>query len=102
MAKERMPSFKELPGLVISHPFGLLIAIIFFAVLLMYGGVMGCALKSILYASLGNATPNCNPENIIRFKVGEWIIGLFNHASFIWTVLILGTIVFIYFKRRGK
>ena len=98
MLNDKTLSFSDIPRIVLSHPFGLLIGIVVLGVLLIYSGTIGCVFKTLFFLALNKPVPNCNPDSILRVRLGEWIINLFQHEWFIWFVLIAGVVIFIYFK----
>ncbi len=98
---DKMPSYSDLPGIIKSHPLGLLISVIVLGILLIYSGTIGCAIKEVIFSLLNKSLPNCNPNNIFRVKVGEWIISLLNHEWFIWMIIIAGVIIY-YLIKNGK
>ena len=100
MKKEKMLSYSDLPNIIKSHPLGLIVAFMVLGVLLIYSGVLGCALKEILFTLLNKSLPNCNSDNILKVKLGEWLINLFQYEWFIWFILILGAIIYFKFKKK--
>lgn len=105
MPNNRLPKLSELPKITVGHPTGLLIAIILLGLILIFKGVFGCLIRILIRLPFNLTTPEkifegeiCNPNKIFKIKIGEWILNLFQHEWFIWAVLILGLIIFLYFK----
>ena len=110
--KHKMPKdirFSDLPGIIISHPMGLIVGILLFAILLIFGGVFACIFKILIRLPFNLDTPNkilaggiCDPDKMIRVKAGEWIINLFQLEWFIYFVLIGGVVIYVYFQYCKK
>ncbi|GAI81623.1 unnamed protein product, partial [marine sediment metagenome] len=43
-----------------------------------------------------------DPNKMFKVKAGEGLLNLFQHEWFIWTVLIIGLVIFFYFKLKEK
>lgn len=102
-------SYGDLPRIMREHPLGLFVAILLLALLLIYGGVFGCLFKILIRFPFNLQTPDrilagdiCNPDKMFRVKLGEWIINLFMYEWFVYTVLIIGVIIFVYFRINRK
>ena len=99
--------YSDLPRIVKEHPFGLFVAILLLALLLIYGGVFGCLFKILIRLPFNLQTPDrilegdiCNPDKMFRVKLGEWIINLFKNEFIVYTVIIIGLFIFFYYKAR--
>ena len=109
MPENQLPKWSEIPGIIKNHPAGLMIAIIVACLLLIFGGVLGCLTKILIRLPFNLNSPDrilagdiCNPDKIIRIEFAEWVLGLFSHEWFLWTVLIIGAIIFFYYKLKDK
>lgn len=109
MPNNELPKLSELPNTIKNHPFGLFIAIIVLGLILIYNGIFGCLLKIMIRLPFNLMTPDkilagdiCNPDKIFRVQAGEWLLNLFQHQWFVWTVIIIGLIIFLYFKFKEK
>jgi len=109
MQNNELPKLSELLSIIKNHPLGLFVAIIILGLILIYKGVLGCLLKILIRLPSNLTTPNkilegdiCNPNKIFKVQVGEGILKLFQHQWFVWLIIILGLIIFLYYKFRNN
>lgn len=109
MANERIPKLSELPGIIIRSPMGLFVAFIVLALIFITRGLWGCLLKISIRLPFNLQTPDkilagdiCNPDKIFRVRLGEGMLNFLQHEWFVWLLIILGFLIFLYFKLKKK
>lgn len=109
MPNGRPPKLSELLKIIKNHPMGLLIALVLFGLILIFKGVFGCLIRILIRLPFNLTTPEkilegdiCNPNKIFQVKLGEGILNLFQYEWFIWVILIMGLVIFLYFKFKEK
>lgn len=103
--KAELLKLSEIPGIIKNHPLGLLVGIILFALIIMYQGLIGCIFKLFIRLPFNLTTPEkiladgiCDPNKMLKVRFAEWLLNLFQYEWFIWTILIIGFSIFLYFK----
>lgn len=102
-----LPKLSELPGIIKSHPMGLLYGIIAFALILIFQGVFGCLIRLFWRLPFNLMTPDriladgiCDPNRMFKVRIAEWILNFFQHQWFVWFVIIVGFGIFLYYKLK--
>lgn len=109
MSNERLPKLSELPQIITENPMGLLAAFIILALILITRGLWGCLFKILIRLPTNLQTPEnilaggiCDPNKMVKVKLGEGMLNFLQHEWFIWLLIIGGLVIFIYFKLRKK
>lgn len=109
MPNGRPPKLSELLKIIKNHPMGLLIALVLFGLILIFRGVFGCLIRILIRLPFNLLTPEkileggiCDPNKMFKVNAGEWILNLFQYEWFIWIILIIGLVIFLYFKFKEK
>lgn len=105
MSSERMPKLSELPRIIIGSPMGLFVAFIVLALIFITRGLWSCLLKIFIRLPFNLQTPDkilsgdiCNPDKIFRVQLGEGMLNFLQHEWFVWLLIIVGAVIFLYFK----
>ena len=101
----RKINFSDLPKIITENPFGLMIAVVLLGFIFIYRGVFGCLTKIMIRLPFNLQTPNkilegdiCNPDKMFQVRLGEGILNMFKHQWFVYLIIIIGLIIFMYFK----